>query len=93
MSQRGSTVERGYGQAHRVRRQREAKRVARGDAFCARCHQWISPDEPWDLGHNPYDRSEWIGAMHVRCNRDTRLERSLRMRTPRVMRTAPERWL
>jgi hypothetical protein len=86
-----TTAERGYGAAHQARRRREAVAVAAGDAFCARCGLWISPAEPWDLGHSPYDRGVYLGAMHRRCNRDTRLERALRR--PRVARPPAEVWL
>jgi hypothetical protein len=87
----GGTVARGYGRAHQVRRAREAVVVDRGEAFCARCGLWISPGEPWDLGHDPLDRSRYLGAMHRRCNRDTRFEKSLRR--PSGRRPRPEDWL
>lgn len=85
------TADRGYGGAHQKRRAAEALRVARGDVFCARCGGWISPVEPWDLGHHPVDRSAYVGPLHRRCNRDTRLEKALRR--PRVVRPDARSWL
>jgi hypothetical protein len=72
------TADRGYGGVHQSLRRRYAKVVDRGEAYCAKCGQWISPSEPWDLGHSPFDRGKYLGPMHQRCNRDTRFERSLR---------------
>ena len=78
-----TTTARGYGASHRARRERDAVLVAQGEAFCAApvCKgprgRWISPDEPWDEGHDPYDRSRWLGPMHRGCNRNTALERRL----------------
>jgi hypothetical protein len=73
-----STTERGYGAAHQRVRDEWIPVVACGEAFCARCNRWIHPDEPWDLAHSPFDRGVYLGPMHRKCNRDTRLEKSLR---------------
>jgi hypothetical protein len=86
-----TTTQRGYGYAHKQRREREAIKVRLGKAFCPRCGRWIAPHEPWDLGHNPYDRTKWTGAEHRRCNRDTRLEK--RLRRPRRFRAPAADWL
>jgi hypothetical protein len=67
-----------YGTKHRALRARWAKKVKAGLVKCAKCGYWIPPNAEWDLGHDPYDRSQYIGPLHQRCNRDTRLERSLR---------------
>lgn len=85
------TAARGYGGAHQRRRKQDAIKVARGEAFCPKCWGWISPHEPWDEGHHPYDRRVYLGPMHRACNRDTRLEKSLRR--PHVVRSSAEVWL
>jgi hypothetical protein len=64
-----SPAERGYGQKHRVLRARWSRLVASGNCFCARCGQVILAGEPWDLGHDDLDRSEYTGPEHASCNR------------------------
>lgn len=54
---------------HRTLRARFRLVVAAGLAYCARCGDPISPDEPWDLGHDDFDRSRYSGPEHARCNR------------------------
>lgn len=65
---RGSTVQRGYGQAHRITRAALTPIVATGNVKCARCRQPIRPGQAWDLDHTA-DRSSYLGASHARCNR------------------------
>jgi hypothetical protein len=66
---KGSTTARGYGWPHRRLRARWALEVATGSVRCARCGELIQPGEPWDLGHDDFDRSRWSGPEHARCNR------------------------
>lgn len=66
---RRTTTEQGYGSRHQRIRRVLAQTVAAGLAYCARCGDPISPDEPWDLGHDDFDRSRYSGPEHARCNR------------------------
>lgn len=68
---RGGTTARGYGSAHQKLRARWARDVARGVVACARCGLPILPWEPWDLGHSDFDRTQYAGPEHQRCNRAT----------------------
>jgi hypothetical protein len=68
---RPSSADRGYGGAHEAARKRLLPLVLAGGVRCARCGEPIVPGEPWDLGHNDYDRSQYSGPEHARCNRAT----------------------
>ena len=72
------TVARGYGQSHRADRKRWEPKVKTGTVPCRRCHEPIRPDEPWDLGHDDFDRSLPRAPEHRRCNRATRAHEAKR---------------
>jgi hypothetical protein len=66
-----STTKRGYGHRHRERRKQVAISVEAGLASCARCGLAIEPGEPWDLGHDDFNRSRYTGPERRACNRAT----------------------
>ena len=72
MRQRQKTVERGYDATHARLRKEWAPHVAAGEVICWRCRTRIYAGEPWDLGHDDYDRTVYRGPEHQRCNRATR---------------------
>lgn len=63
------TTERGYGARHTRLRKRYEPTVRAGQATCWRCGQPIKAEEPWDLGHDDDDRTQYRGPEHVACNR------------------------
>jgi hypothetical protein len=65
------TTQRGYGARHKKLREQSARTVQAGNATCWRCGQPITPTEPWDLGHDDYDRTQYRGPEHRACNRAT----------------------
>lgn len=69
MPSAGTPAERGYGYRHRETRRRWEQRVRAGGVTCWRCRQAISPDDPWDLGHDDHDRTRYRGPEHRHCNR------------------------
>jgi hypothetical protein len=68
MSTPRTTTSRGYGTTHQKIRKTWEPKVAAGNILCARCHQPIHPDHPWDLGHTD-DRTGYQGPEHASCNR------------------------
>lgn len=80
-------TEQGYGWPHQQERSRWAKAIGReGGAVCMadQClmrTRWISPDDPWDLGHHPGQQT-WRGPEHVKCNRSAGARNSNRGGNP-----------
>lgn len=66
---RGARQQRGYDAEHDRLRRQWAPQVATGTVRCRRCGHRITPDDPWDLGHDDRDRTVWTGPEHARCNR------------------------
>src|SRR5215467_11086881 len=60
-----------YGRRHAEIRERFVPLVAAGGVKCARCGQLIAPGEPWDLGHDDFDKNRYQGPEHRACNRAT----------------------
>ena len=59
-----------YGHRHRRIRASWAAAVASGKATCARCGKPITPDQPWDLGHQDgAGPNDYTGPEHATCNR------------------------
>ena len=83
MPKRGSTKLRGYSGAHKIQRRKWARIVAAGGVHCARCGGAIFPDEKFDLDHDDADRSRYLGASHVGCNRSAPRRRAARLRRRR----------
>ena len=71
MTNKLTMSQRGYGQSHYDLRKVWKPRVETGRVRCARCLRPILPGQPWDLGHDDYDRSRYTGPEHRRCNRQT----------------------
>jgi hypothetical protein len=68
---KGKTWAKGYDTTHKLLRKQCAKQVAAGGVRCWRCRDLIQPGDPWDLGHDDYDRTVYRGPEHRRCNRAT----------------------
>src|SRR5689334_19563531 len=62
--------QRGYDTGHDRLRKQWAVKVAANLVDCWRCGEHIEPGEPWDLGHDDGDRTQYCGPEHAyRCNR------------------------
>lgn len=64
-----TTAEKGYGARHQRMRKRYEATIAQGQGVCWRCQLPIKAEEPWDLGHDDHDRTQYRGPEHVACNR------------------------
>jgi hypothetical protein len=68
-----TTVQKGYGAAHKRMREQVKRTVNAGGAVCWRCGQLIAPTEPWDLGHRDHPRAKvlglYAGPEHRDCSR------------------------
>lgn len=42
-----------------------------GGVICWRCLEPIVPGQPWDLGHDDFNRAMYKGPEHRHCNRAT----------------------
>jgi hypothetical protein len=92
----GTTVQRGYGIAHRTERKRWQARIEHeGPVQCAcqghcgkhggQCPTMINSETVWDLGHDDHDRTKWVGPECHTCNRaaggiTTQLQRQIVVR-------------
>ena len=78
---KAARAERGYGPEHsKTRRWFKTNVVDKGNGYCWRCGVWLDPKEPWDLGHDDYDRSVYRGPECRPCNRGTAASRGNRSR-------------
>jgi hypothetical protein len=65
MASEGTTAARGYGGQHQALRADYKRRMAQGERFiCWRCGHWLDPHQPWDLGHDDHDRTQYRGPEH-----------------------------
>lgn len=65
MPGKANTTQRGYGGRHQRLRKQLEPIVKAGQATCWRCGHPITPDQPWDLGHDDDDRSLYMGPEHA----------------------------
>lgn len=88
MPRKGSTYARGYTGRHERERERWKPRVRAGQVNCWRCGRWLDPAQPWDLGHDDNDRTQYRGPEHVGCNRKAgaRASNAQRGHQPRINR-------
>lgn len=67
-AKRGTPAQRGYGAAHRAKREMWQRRLDAGEkVHCARCGGALTPTQPWALDHSD-DRTTYIGPSHKSCN-------------------------
>lgn len=82
----GRTLRLGYGLAHKKLRARLVPIVAAGGVPCARCGKPIGAHQLWDLDHHDYDRRQYLGPSHRRCNRATATRRARQATQPKPAR-------
>lgn len=67
---RGTATARGYDVEHRRLRQAWQDAIDSGEyVVCATCPTVLTTDTSWDLGHDPADRSRYLGPQCWPCNR------------------------
>lgn len=65
---RGTRQARGYNASHDRLRAAWQRRIDAGEHItCATCPTTITPDAPWQLGHD-HERGGYLGPQCVRCN-------------------------
>jgi hypothetical protein len=92
----GSTTAQGYGWRHQQQRAHWAKVIeADGGTWCQATvclmpSRWITPNEPWDLGHEDGQRG-WRGPEHRTCNRTDGAHKSNTTGNPGASNPKPRR--
>ena len=71
MPSQGNTTQRGYGRQHQLKRAEYQKVVDAGAGECWRCGQPVNPGDPWQLGHDDHDRTQYRGIECIPCNEST----------------------
>jgi hypothetical protein len=67
-ARRGNRQARGYGTSHDKLRAAWQQRINAGEHItCATCPTPITPDTPWQLGHD-HERGGYLGPQCVPCN-------------------------
>jgi hypothetical protein len=92
MPRKGTTTQRGYGAKHKAQRRKYEPIVKSGRAICWRCGLPIRPDEPWDTGHDDYDRGTYRGPEHATCNRRAGANMGNLKRWGKRAKTPARRW-
>jgi len=65
MAKLAKTAARGYGSRHQRLRAEYQWLMDHGEPYnCWRCRRPILPGQPWDLGHDDYDRNLYRGPEH-----------------------------
>ena len=77
---------RGYGANHRQLRARYQRVIEAGVevVWCVRCGLQILPGQPFDLDHDDFDRSLYLGPSHRACNRSAAAVKGNKLRAGRA---------